>query len=111
MTELHVAAERGDVREIRRLLSTSLNINSRDVSDNRPELHATWFITTQEGDSAIFLAALRGHVAVVKLLIEAGAMVNLQDKVWQKILLQVKTNTSVFKIIAVTNIMYGSDTI
>ena len=38
---------------------------------------------TQRGDSALFLAALEGHVAVVKLLIEAGAMVNLQNKVWQ----------------------------
>ena len=42
------------------------------------------FITTQEGASALHLAAWEGHVAVVKLLIEAGAMVNLQDKVQQK---------------------------
>ncbi|CAI8024804.1 Ankyrin repeat domain-containing protein 50 [Geodia barretti] len=64
-TELHDAAERGDVKAVRKLLSTSVNINSR---------------TEDEGDTALLVASCRGHVEVVRLLLEAGASVLIPDK-------------------------------
>ncbi|CAI8017368.1 Protein TANC2 [Geodia barretti] len=64
-TELHDAAERGDVEAVERLLSTSVNINSR---------------TEDEGDTALLVASLRGHVEVVRLLLKAGAAVFIPDK-------------------------------
>ncbi|CAI8046099.1 Ankyrin repeat domain-containing protein 29, partial [Geodia barretti] len=64
-TELHDAAERGDVEVVERLLSTSVNINSR---------------TEEEGDTALLLASLRGDVEVVRLLLKAGAVVFIPDK-------------------------------
>ncbi|CAI8021638.1 Kinase D-interacting substrate of 220 kDa, partial [Geodia barretti] len=64
-TELHDAAERGDVEAVERLLSTSVNINSR---------------TEDEGDTALLLASHRGHVEVVRLLLKAGAAVFIPDK-------------------------------
>ncbi|CAI8018734.1 Ankyrin repeat domain-containing protein 50, partial [Geodia barretti] len=64
-TELHDAAQRGDVEAVERLLSTSVNINSR---------------TEDEGDTALLLASLRGHVEVVRLLLKAGAAVFISDK-------------------------------
>ncbi|CAI8046100.1 Ankyrin repeat domain-containing protein 17, partial [Geodia barretti] len=67
-TELHDAAERGDVEVVERLLSTSVNINSR---------------TEEEGDTALLLASLRGDVEVVRLLLKAGAVVFIPDKVWR----------------------------
>ncbi|CAI8046094.1 Kinase D-interacting substrate of 220 kDa [Geodia barretti] len=64
-TELHDAAERGDVEAVQRLLSTSVNINFR---------------TEDEGHSALLLASARGHVEVVRLLLKAGAAVFIPDK-------------------------------
>ncbi|CAI8036815.1 TNF receptor-associated factor 4 [Geodia barretti] len=65
-TELHDAAERGDVDAVERLLSTSVNINSR---------------TEDEGHTALLLASGKGHVEVVRLLLKAGAAVFIPDKV------------------------------
>ncbi|CAI8024817.1 GA-binding protein subunit beta-1, partial [Geodia barretti] len=64
-TELHDAAERGDVEAVERLLSTSVNINSR---------------TEDVGDTALLVASRRGHVEVVRLLLKAGAAVFIPDK-------------------------------
>ncbi|CAI8036817.1 Ankyrin repeat domain-containing protein 29, partial [Geodia barretti] len=64
-TELHDAAERGDVDAVERLLSTSVNINSR---------------TEDEGHTALLLASGKGHVEVVRLLLKAGAAVFIPDK-------------------------------
>ncbi|CAI8009364.1 Serine/threonine-protein phosphatase 6 regulatory ankyrin repeat subunit B, partial [Geodia barretti] len=63
-TELHDAAERGDVEAVQRLLSTSVNINSR---------------TEDEGHTALLLASWKGHVEVVRLLLKAGAAVFIPD--------------------------------
>ena len=38
-------------------------------------------IITQDGDSALMMAALWGMTEVVSLLLEAGANINLQDEV------------------------------
>ncbi|CAI8028798.1 Ankyrin repeat domain-containing protein 29, partial [Geodia barretti] len=64
-TELHNAAERGDVEAVERLLSTSVNVNSR---------------TEDEGHTALRLASWKGHVEVVRLLLKAGAAVFIPDK-------------------------------
>ena len=64
-TVLHDAAERGDVKAVSWLLATAVDINSR----------------TEVSESALFLASRRGHEEVVGLLIEANALINIQDNV------------------------------
>ena len=72
------------MKEVQKLLCTSVNINSRtkDVSDLGAivTFHCL-HCHIQNGFSALLLASLRGHAAVVKLLIRAGATVDLVDKV------------------------------
>ena len=41
----------------------------------------TYHTTHQEGSSALLLALERGHIDVMKVLIEGGADVNTQNKV------------------------------
>ena len=44
-------------------------------------LLSLYFITVQNGETALHLAAERGRTSVVRLLIGANADLNLQDKV------------------------------
>jgi len=44
-------------------------------------LLSLYFITVQDGKTALHLAAEHGHTNVVQLLIEAQADLDLQDKV------------------------------
>ena len=37
--------------------------------------------TPQDGDTPLLRASLRGHAAVVRLLLESGANVNIRDQV------------------------------
>ena len=81
-TDLHDAAERGDVEAVSWLLATPVDINSRTevrVILTLQEIMKTLLL--QEGESALFLASRRGHEEVVGLLIEANALINIQDNV------------------------------
>ena len=62
-TGLVDAASRGDAAEVRRLLDDGADANERDAS----------------GRTAVTAAALGDHVEVARLLIAAGADVDLQD--------------------------------
>ncbi len=62
--ELHVAARTGDADEIRRLLATGVDVNSK----NRYRL------------TALYYAADRGHVDVVRTLLDAGAETEIPNE-------------------------------
>ena len=40
-------------------------------------------VITQDGRSALYWAALKGHTEVIQLLVKAGANLDLQDEVCQ----------------------------
>ena len=40
-----------------------------------------FYVSLQEGDTSLMLAAERGHVRVVKKLVKAGAKLDLQNRV------------------------------
>ena len=42
----------------------------------------TTYVFTQDGDSALKMAAMKGFTKVLSLLLEAGAKTDLQDKVF-----------------------------
>lgn len=63
--ELIVAAERGDAKEVVRLLEEGANINAQDGM----------------GRTAIMAATHGNHTKIVKILINAGANIHLQDKI------------------------------
>jgi len=63
-SSLHEAAERGDLQQVRLLLSEGLSVNARD-DRQRTSLH--W-------------AVQEGHEPVAKLLVAGGADVNARDK-------------------------------
>lgn len=62
-TEVRGAAESGDVAQLRKLLETRVDIDSRD----------------DLGRTALMLATLRGHAQAVDLLLEKGADPNVAD--------------------------------
>ena len=47
-----------------------------------PELKFSPFIATQDGQTALHCAALKGHVEVVSVLVAGGCDVDVADKVW-----------------------------
>ena len=57
---IHLASAAGDVNQVQLLISSGVDINSRDSSGNTP-LH---------------LAARRGHKEIVEILLDKGAEVN-----------------------------------
>ena len=65
-TWLHYAAREGDVEAVRLLLSVGLNVNVVDA---------------REGRAAICDAALGGHQAVAKLLLDSGAILDTSEPV------------------------------
>ena len=52
-------------------------------SESHLILHYSLCIITQNGDSALALAASRGHTDVVVELVKAGANLDLQNTVWK----------------------------
>ena len=68
MTELHNAAEKGNLRKVKELLNRGAKINAKDFYGTQP----------------IHLAAIRGHSNVVKELLNRGAKVNAQDTYYRQ---------------------------
>lgn len=62
-SKLHLAALRGNIRDVRELLSTNVDINSRNKNRYTP-LH---------------YACRNGHIEVVRLLLDKGADVNAKS--------------------------------
>lgn len=96
-TPLHVAATKGDVNEIKRLLKAGWNVNQEDHRSAMPIHIASMFghleavqVLVQngadlkdksyEGQTALHLAVLNYHVDVVRHLLNAGA--NPKDKTY-----------------------------
>jgi len=63
-TPLHAAAQSGDAVELRRLIASGMNIESRDPN----------------GETALHFAAWHGKMACVSILVEAGADVNATSR-------------------------------
>ena len=113
-TDLHAAAERGDVKTVQRLIATAVNIDINSRTENVRMYYCTvalkllccirtccilasciitfasfpglyicnrWFPLIQDGLTALHLASMRGHIAIVRLLIQARAAINLRSKV------------------------------
>ena len=59
-TSLHLAAEKGNVEEIKALIANGADINAID----------------ERGNTSLHLAALKGHAVIAKMLISSGADVN-----------------------------------
>ena len=70
-TALHIAAERGDVATIDRLLKAGANVNVQERSDE-PR-------STDWGNTPLHLAARDGQLAAVQLLLDRGANVNARN--------------------------------
>lgn len=96
-TPLHIAATKGDVNEIKKLLKAGWNVNQEDHRSAMPIHIASMFghleavqVLVQhgadlkdksyEGQTALHLAVLNYHVDVVKHLLNAGA--NPKDKTY-----------------------------
>lgn len=70
LTDLHLAAQRGDVKEIKKLIENGSNKEERDYSGRTP----------------LYLAAEYGQIDAVKLLIEEKCEINVSDNEGQKAL-------------------------
>jgi hypothetical protein len=94
---LIIAAERGDVAALGRLIEAGADVNARDASGRNAVLAATQGgqvdaarlliargadVNAQDDirDSAFLLAGVRGHTEIVRLLIGHRANVNLADR-------------------------------
>lgn len=64
---IHAAARRGDAKAVKRRLAWGLSPNSRHLLS---------------AETPLIEAARRGHLDTVKVLVEAGADVNLQGEAW-----------------------------
>ena len=79
------ASERGDVERVTLLITAGLDVNITDSVRYTQyllfcvSLHMS--VITQDGDSALMMAARKGRTKVVSLLLEAGANIHIQNKV------------------------------
>ena len=92
---LHAAVRAGKLDEVKRLLASGANVNARDAVGNTPLLYAAWagnelvtaFLldhgadvnSAQSGPPVLTWAVLAGRTEVVKLLLSAGARVDVRD--------------------------------
>jgi ankyrin repeat protein/8-oxo-dGTP pyrophosphatase MutT (NUDIX family) len=72
MNALHLAAKEGDAESVRFLLEQGADVNAK-VSCSQPKLHI------YQNQTAMHLAAMNGHFAVVEQLITAKALVDCKD--------------------------------
>jgi TPR repeat protein len=94
--ELRQAAERGDVAQVRSLLTLGVDAQATDEGGKTALINAAWRgygrvvevmlefgadpdFTDQNGLSALSWAALNGHTQVVEGLVAAGANINRRD--------------------------------
>ena len=61
------AARNGSVEEVRRSLLVGVDVNATD----------------DDGATPLHCAALRGHAAIVNVLVQAGALVDAVNQIWQ----------------------------
>jgi ankyrin repeat protein/beta-lactamase regulating signal transducer with metallopeptidase domain len=69
VSPLHQAAAKGDIEQVRSLISKGVDVNETD----------------QTGQTALHLAARHGHKAVVELLLDRDADVHAQRKRWPQL--------------------------
>ena len=65
-------------------LSTSVDIDSKNIMVKFCRFVLYWltmYVYSQTGETALHLASKRGHVEVVRVLLEAKADLNILDKV------------------------------
>ena len=82
---LGIAAQMGHIKVIERLLQAKANINSQNkvyYSDIIIQLVFIIFVIAQDDKTPLYLASLKGHEAVVRLLIKEKADINICSKVW-----------------------------
>ena len=94
--ELHDAAEKGDIDNVRKLIKNNANINARDDQGATPLIWAAAYgkaevvkylvsrgaaldSTTKDGITALMIAVEYGEKEVVSVLLNAGANVNRQE--------------------------------
>ncbi|MEM2677506.1 MAG: ankyrin repeat domain-containing protein, partial [Thermofilaceae archaeon] len=63
MSELHKAAEEGDLQRVKKLVENGANVNAKD----------------EYGSTPLYLAVLNGHLELARFLVEKGANVNAKD--------------------------------
>lgn len=95
-SDLKIAAKKGEVKKVRRLIEQSIDIHRTDdqgwtalmfavqeghqgVVELLIEQSADVNVRGEEGWTPLMLAALEGDVQIVKLLIEAGANINAKN--------------------------------
>lgn len=81
-TPLYLAAERGDLSEVRRLVENGANLDSWNVYPERTSILLKWLPGRRftAGDRPLHVASEKGHTDVVKYLLVNGADVNAPNR-------------------------------